>query len=107
MTKKLLVYLDEDFHEDLKELAHRKKVSMASLVRYALDLAFEDDLDAIAGERGLEEYLRDPSSAISLDDYLKERGLALPSRDHQTGKEGSTGNARRSRKASVAGNLRA
>ena len=40
---KLLVYLDEDFHEDLKELAHRKKTTMAALVRYALDYTFEDD----------------------------------------------------------------
>ena len=77
--KKLLVYLDEDFHADLKELAHRKRTSMGALVRYALDKTFEDELDAIAGEAALEEYLRDPSSGISLDDYLKERGIVLQS----------------------------
>jgi hypothetical protein len=104
MTKKLLVYLDEDFHEDLKELAHRKKASMASLVRYALDLTFEDDLDAIAGQRSLEEYVRDPSSAVSLDDYLKERGLALPSGDHQAGDAKSSTRSRRSVKPHLASN---
>ena len=79
MTRKLLVYMDEDFHEDLKELAHRKKTTMAALVRYALDYTFEDDLDVIAGERALDEALRDPSSTITLDEYIKRRGLELPS----------------------------
>jgi hypothetical protein len=77
---KLLVYLDDDWHEDLKELAHRKKTTMAALVRLAIDNTFEDELDAISAERGWDEYLADPSSAISLDDYLKERGIVLPDR---------------------------
>src|SRR5829696_3550356 len=77
---KLLIYLDDDWHEDLKELAHRKKTTMAALVRHAIDKTFEDELDVIASERGWQEYLADPSSAISLDDYLKERGIVLPDR---------------------------
>src|SRR5437868_11944022 len=77
---KLLVYLDDDWHEDLKELAHRKKTTMAALVRHAIDKTFEDELDAISAERGWEEYLADPSSAITLDQYLKERGVVLPDR---------------------------
>jgi hypothetical protein len=84
---KLLVYLDEDVHGDLKELAHRKKTTMAALVRYALDHTFEDELDAIAGERSLDEYLQDPSSATSLDEYLKERGIVLPGRSDAAGKK--------------------
>ena len=75
---KLLVYLDDNWHEDLKELAHRKKTTMAALVRYAIDKTFEDELDSIAAEKGWEEYLANPSAAISLDDYLKERGIVLP-----------------------------
>ena len=85
--KKLLVYLDEDLHEDLKELAHRRKTTMASLVRHALDATFEDELDVIAGERGLNEHLKDPSSTISLDDLLKEMNIELPRRGDSTGKE--------------------
>jgi hypothetical protein len=100
---KLLVYLDEDFHEDLKELAHRKKTSMAALVRYALDFTFEDDLDVISSQHSLEEYLRDPSSAISLDDYLKERGIALPSRDNAPGEKEPATHPRTTRKKSAAG----
>ena len=76
--KKLMVYLDDDFHESLKLLALKKKTTMAALVRYAVDLAFEDELDVISGERALEEALTDPSSTITLDEYMKRRGLELP-----------------------------
>jgi hypothetical protein len=78
---KLLVYLDDERHADLKELAHRHKTTMADLIRFAIEETFEDDLDMIRGERRLEEHLKDPSGSMSLDDYLKERGLALPSRN--------------------------
>jgi hypothetical protein len=106
-VKKLLVYLDDDFHEDVKELAHRKRTSMAALVRYALDYTFEDELDAIAGERSLEEYLRDPSSAISLDDYLRERGIVLQERTDASSEEKPEKAAQRSRRAGAASHSRA
>ena len=86
---KLLVYLDEDFHEDLKELAHRKKTSMSALVRYALDFTFEDDLDVISGERALDEALADPSSTITLDEYIERRGLDVPRIDPPKGRAGA------------------
>ncbi|HLF75954.1 MAG TPA: DUF6290 family protein [Dehalococcoidia bacterium] len=85
MTKKLLVYLDDDRHEDLKELAHRHKTTMADLIRYALEETFEDQLDAMRGQRLLEEHLRDPSGSMSLDDYVKETGIALPERAQKRG----------------------
>ena len=71
--KKLLVYLDEDVHEDLKMLALHKKTTMAALVRHALDATFEDELDAIAGERALEEAVRDPASTMSWEEYKSSR----------------------------------
>jgi hypothetical protein len=78
--KKLMIYLDEDAHEDLKALAFRKRTTMAALVRYALDRTFEDDLDVMAGERSLEEAARDPSRAMTLEEYLEKRGLVIPGR---------------------------
>jgi hypothetical protein len=92
--KKLMVYLDDDFHEDLRELAHRRKTTMAALVRYAVDEIFGDDLDALLGERRLKEHLADPSGGISLEDYLKERNIALPTR-------AEPGRGTRSKKASA------
>jgi hypothetical protein len=77
--KKLMIYLDEDMHEDLRELAFRKKTAMAALVRYALDKTFEDDLDSIAADRALEEAARHPEDTMTLEEYLEQRGLAVPS----------------------------
>lgn len=71
--KKLLVYLDEDTHEDLKILALRKKTTMAALVRKALESVYEDELDAIAGERSLEEAVRDQKSTMSWEEYKRIR----------------------------------
>jgi hypothetical protein len=103
--KKLLVYLDEDFHEDLKELAHRKKTSMSALVRYAVDKTFEDDLDVIGAERSFQEYLADPSSAMSLDEFLEKHGIALPGTDTSTSRpadgEASSEAKRKSRRGST------
>jgi len=78
--KKLMIYLNEDVHEDLRQLAFRKRTSMAALVRYAVDKTFEDELDVIAGERALEEAARDPSSTMTLAEYMEKRGLARRAR---------------------------
>ncbi len=86
--KRLLVNLDDEMYEDLRRLAFEKSVPMARLVRFAIDKTFEDDLDRIAGERGLEDYLKDPSKAISLDDLLKENGIVIPGRAAAKGKAG-------------------
>ncbi len=71
--KKLMVYLDEDQHEDLRALAFRERTTMAALVRYALDKTFEDELDAVAAERALDEAARDPSSTMSWEAYKAQR----------------------------------
>ena len=83
--KKLMIYLNDDLHEDLKALAFRRRTTMAALVRYALDTTFEDELDVIAGERALEEAARDPSGGMTLEQYLEKRGLALPDRANAKG----------------------
>lgn len=76
--KRLLVSLDDERYEDLRRFAFEKKVSMAELVRYAIEEALEDELDAMAGQRGLEEYLKDPSQAVSIETLMKEYGIELP-----------------------------
>jgi hypothetical protein len=91
---KLLVYLDEERHKDLKMLAQRHNTSMADLVRFAIEETFEDDLDAMRGQRRLEEHLADPSGSISLDDYLKERGIVLPRRDNDRSETRSEASSR-------------
>jgi predicted DNA-binding protein len=83
--KKLMIYLDEELHGDLKALAFRKRTTMAALVRYALDTTFEEEMDIIGAERALEEAARDPSSTMTLEEYLEKRGLAVPGRANAKG----------------------
>jgi|GEM_PF-677375 len=78
--KRLLVNLDDDTYEALRQLAFEKKAPMAQLVRYAIDETFEDDLDAILGMKGLEEHLKDPSGTMTIEEYMESRGIALSRR---------------------------
>ncbi len=71
--KKLLVYLPDELHEDLKELSHRKKTPMAELVRRAIEETYVDELDALLGERGLTE---SPDS-ISLEAFMAKYGTVV------------------------------
>jgi predicted DNA-binding protein len=73
--KKLMVYLDEEMHEELREIAFRKRTTMAALVRHAIEETFEDEMDIIAAERSLQEAIDDPNSSISWEDYKKQRRL--------------------------------
>ncbi len=69
-----MVYLPEELHEGLRQLAFEHRTSMAELVRRAVQAAYGEVLEDIRdGEAELAGYLEDPSSAISLDDFLAER----------------------------------
>ncbi len=78
--KRLLVSMDEERYEDLRRFAFEKKVPMAELVRHAIEKTFEDQLDSIAGQRGLEEYAADPSGSVTIQEYMESRGIELSSR---------------------------
>jgi hypothetical protein len=71
--KKLLVYMDEERHEDLKMLARVHRTSMAGLIRFALEETFEDDLDAMRAERRLQEAANDPEGTMSWEEFKAER----------------------------------
>ncbi len=75
--RKLLVSLPDEVHEALREIAFRHRTSMSELVRSATEQVYEDEIDSIELEKGLDEYLADPSSAISLDDYIAKRRGAV------------------------------
>ena len=78
--KRIVATLDDGTYEDLRRLAFERTAPMAGLVRLALDRTFEDDLDRIAGERGLDDHLKDPSATLTIEKYAEARGLALPGR---------------------------
>jgi len=78
--KRLLVSLDDERYEDLRRFAFEKKVPMAELVRYAIEETFEDQLDGAAVQRGLEAYLKDPSTAVPFEEVMEKLGIELPDR---------------------------
>jgi predicted DNA-binding protein len=77
--KKLMIYVEEEMHEDLRLLAFRKRTTMAALIRYAVDKTFEDELDAIVAEKALDEYAANPEAAVTLEEYMQRRGIAIQS----------------------------
>ena len=80
MTKRLLVSMDDERYEDLRRYAFEKKVPMAELVRHAIEETFEDQLNGVAAQRGLEHYLKNPEDYVPLENVLKELGIELPRR---------------------------
>ena len=70
--KRILVTMPDELHELFRELALRKKTSVSRLLLSAAEDVYEDDIDAIAGERALAEHLADPSSSIGWEEF-KER----------------------------------
>lgn len=77
--KRVLVTMPDELHEAFKELALRKKTSMSKLLLAAAEDVYEDDIDVIEGERGLEDFLSDPKRGISLEDYIAKRRGAVRS----------------------------
>jgi predicted DNA-binding protein len=75
--KKLMIYLDEEMHEELRLLAFRKRTTMAALVRHAIEETFEDEMDAIAAEQALQEMIDDPSGTMSWEDFKAKRDLDI------------------------------
>lgn len=76
--KRVLVTMPDDLHEELRELAHRKKTTMSRLMRVAVETVYEDELDAISGELGLEEYLQSRDN-MTIEEYIAKRRGAVPS----------------------------
>lgn len=72
--KKTMVYLPEELHEGLRQLAFEHRTSMAELIRRAVQTAYGETIEDIRdAEEELASYLKDPSSAISLEDFLAEK----------------------------------
>ena len=84
--KKTMVYLPDETHEGLRQLAFEHRTSMAELVRRAVDAAYSEVLEDIRdAEAELAGYLKDPSTAISLEDFLSERKLRVSRRTRVSG----------------------
>jgi len=79
--KKTMVYLPDDLHEGLRRLAFEHRTSMAELIRRAVQAAYGEILEDIRDmEAEIASYREDPSSAISLEDFIAQRKLRVPGR---------------------------
>jgi tagatose-1,6-bisphosphate aldolase len=79
--KKTMAYLPEELHEGLRQLAFEHRTSMAELIRRAVHAAYGETIEDIRDmEAEIASYLEDPSSSISLDDFIAERKLRVPRR---------------------------
>ncbi len=70
--KQIAVYVEDDMHELIGLLAKKHNTSRSRLVLAAIEDTYEDQLDAIAGELGLAEYLADPSSTITIEEFRRQ-----------------------------------
>ncbi len=76
--KKVTFRIDEERYEDLRVLVANSGGNVSDAIREAIEVAFEDQLDAIAMEREMEEYQREPTSFVIWDEFKKSRGLETP-----------------------------
>ncbi len=80
-----MVYIPEELHEGLRKLAFEHRTSMAELVRRAVRAAYGEVLEDIRDmETEIASYLEDPSSSISLEDFIAEQKPRVPGRAKAT-----------------------
>jgi len=69
-----MVYLPEETHEGLRKLAFEHRLSIAELIRRAVDAAYGEDIEDIRDmEREIADYEANPEGTIALDTYIKQR----------------------------------
>ncbi len=72
--KKTMIYLPEGVHEGLRKLAFEKHVSIAELIRVAVDSTYgKDTEDVTTIQEVMAEYEVRPEKATSLDAYQEQR----------------------------------
>jgi len=72
--KKTMIYLPEETHEGLKRLAFEAGTSVAELIRRAVEVVYGEDIEDIRDlEEELVKYRADRGSAITLEEYLRQR----------------------------------
>jgi len=72
--KKTMIYLSEETHEGLRELAFENRTSLAELIRQAVDIVYGEDIEDIRDmKEELARYQAESSSAIDLEEYLRQR----------------------------------
>ncbi len=88
--KKTMIYLPNKLHEGLRRLAFEHRTSMAELVRRAVQAAYGETIEDIRDmEAEIASYVEDPSSSISLEDFMAEQKQRVPRRAKATRSAGA------------------
>ncbi len=83
--KKTMIYLPDELHEGLRQLAFEHRTSMAELIRRAVQAAYGEVLEDIHDmDAEIASYLEDPSSSISLEDFIAGQKQRVPGRAKAT-----------------------
>ncbi len=83
--KKTMIYLPDELHEGLRQLAFEHRTSMAELVRRAVQAAYGEVIEDISDmDAEIASYLEDPSSSISLEDFIAGQKQRVPGRAKAT-----------------------
>jgi len=76
--KKTMVYISEEMHKGLKELAFEKDISIAELIRRAISVVYGEDIEDIRDMEGeLARYRIRPDSAVELEEYLSREKASV------------------------------
>ena len=72
--KRTMIYLSEQTHQGLRKLAFENNISIAELVRRAVDAVYGEDIEDIRdAEEELAKYLANPASATSLAELRRRK----------------------------------
>jgi len=78
--KKTMVYVSEETHKGLKKLAFEMDISIAELIRRAIDFVYGEDIEDIKDmEEELARYQSQPGSATELEEYLSMKRASVSS----------------------------
>ncbi len=78
--KKTMVYVSEETHKGLKRLAFEMDISIAELIRRAVDFVYGEDIEDIKDmEEELARYQSQPGSATELEEYLSMKRASVSS----------------------------
>jgi len=73
--KRTVVYLPEEVYEGLAKLAIENNVSVAELIRNAVESVYREDINDIPVPEHEIAVAWDPDTAIDFSKYMADRGL--------------------------------
>jgi hypothetical protein len=74
-----MIYLPEDIHKGLRDIAFEHNTSIAALIRKAVQKVYGEDIEDIRDmEEALKEYEEHPETAIEFNEYLRQKKVNVP-----------------------------